>query len=79
VTVEPQHHEHDAKQHDHRHFHVTHYIPKGEDWTHLLSTHEHEHNHPALDHVHIPHKDVNAEHRREAHVHDHAHPTASPG
>jgi hypothetical protein len=79
MTVEPQHHEHDAKEHDHKHVHVTHYLPKGEDWTHLLSTHGHPHNHAALDHVHIPHNDVEKEHPREAHVHDHAHPTASPG
>ena len=36
------------------------------------------HNHPALKHVHIPHRDVEKEHRREAHVHDHARPAESP-
>jgi hypothetical protein len=44
-----------------------------------MSTHGHRHNHPAIEHVHIPHKDVDKEHPREAHVHDHAHPAASPG
>jgi hypothetical protein len=28
--------------------------------------------------VHIPHKNVESEHRREAHVHDHARPDESP-
>lgn len=78
MTIEPQHHQHDALVHDHKHFHVTHYLHKGEDWTHLLSTHTHDHNHPPLDHVHIPHRDLEKEHRREAHVHDHAGPTSSP-
>jgi hypothetical protein len=27
--------------------------------------------------VHIPHRDVEKEHRREGHVHDHAHPAES--
>jgi hypothetical protein len=78
MTIEPQHHQHDAVVHEHKHFHVTHYLHKGEDWTHLLSTHSHDHNHPSLDHVHIPHRDMDKEHRREAHVHDHAGPTSSP-
>jgi len=72
------HHQHDALKHRHKHFHVTHYLHRGENWGHLLSTHMHEHNHPALDHVHIPHRDVEKEHRREAHVHDHARPAESP-
>ncbi len=49
-----------------------------ENWGHLLSTHVHEHNHPELEHVHIPHEDVEKEHRREGHIHDHARPADSP-
>jgi hypothetical protein len=52
--------------------HVTHYLHRGENWAHLLSTHTHEHNRAELEHVHIPHTDVEKEHRREAHIHDHA-------
>jgi len=72
------HHQHEALKHRHKHFHVTHYLHRGENWGHLLSTHAHEHNHPAVDHVHIPHEDAEKEHRREAHVHDHARPAESP-
>jgi hypothetical protein len=72
------HHQHEALKHRHKHYHVTHYLHKGENWGHLLSTHAHEHNHPALEHVHMPHRDVDKEHRREAHVHDHARPAESP-
>ncbi|HET7928349.1 MAG TPA: hypothetical protein VFM40_02240 [Actinomycetota bacterium] len=71
-------HHHEAAKHGHKHFHVTHYLHRGENWGHLLSTHEHEHNHPAVEHVHVPHRDVDKEHRREAHVHDHARPSESP-
>lgn len=38
------HHQHEAVVHEHKHFHVTHYLHKGENWGHLLSTHEHDHN-----------------------------------
>jgi hypothetical protein len=58
---------------------VTHYLHRGENWVHLLSTHAHEHNHAAIEHVHIPHEDIDKEHRREAHVHDHASPAEPPG
>jgi hypothetical protein len=71
-------HHHEAAVHDHKHFHVTHYLHRGENWGHLLSTHVHEHNHPELEHVHIPHEDVEKEHRREGHIHDHARPADSP-
>jgi hypothetical protein len=71
-------HHHEAAVHDHKHFHVTHYLHKGENWAHLLSTHVHEHNHPELEHVHIPHEDVEKEHKREGHIHDHARPADSP-
>ena len=71
-------HRHEAMVHDHKHFHVTHYLHRGENWGHLLSTHVHEHNHPELDHVHIPHEDVEKEHRREGNIHDHARPADSP-
>jgi hypothetical protein len=54
------------------------HLHRGENWGNLLSTHTHENNHPGLDHVHIPHRDVDKEHRREAHVHDHARPAESP-
>ena len=73
------HHQHEAIVHEHKDFHVTHYLHKGENWGHLLSTHEHEHNQPGVEHVHTPHRDELSEHRREAHVHDHARPAASPG
>jgi hypothetical protein len=72
-------HEHESIKHRHKHFHVTHYLHQGENWGHLLSTHSHDHNHAGVDHVHIPHRDVEKEHRREAHVHDHARPSESPG
>ena len=71
-------HHHDAMMHGHKHFHVTHYLHRGENWGHLLSTHVHDHNHPGVEHVHIPHEDIEKEHRREAHVHDHARPAESP-
>ena len=71
-------HHHEATKHGHKHFHVTHYLHRGENWGHLLSTHAHEHNHPELEHVHIPHADLEKEHRREAHIHDHARPADSP-
>jgi hypothetical protein len=29
--------------------------------------------------VHMPHGDIEKEHRREAHIHDHARPAESPG
>ncbi len=72
-------HEHESIKHGHKHFHVTHYLHQGENWGHLLSTHSHAHNHAGVEHVHIPHRDVEKEHRREAHVHDHARPAESPG
>jgi hypothetical protein len=50
------HHEREALKHGHTHYDVTHYLHRGENWGHLLSTHAHEHNHPALEHVHIPHR-----------------------
>jgi hypothetical protein len=78
MTIEPQQHHHPSMVHAQKHFHVTHYLHRGEDWSHLQSTHMHEHNHPELEHVHIPHQDLEKEHRREAHVHDHARPDASP-
>jgi hypothetical protein len=73
------HHGHPGVTHAHKHFHVTHYLHRGEDWAHLLSTHEHEHDHAEIEHVHVPHEDVEKEHGREAHVHDHTHPARSPG
>ena len=60
------HHEHDAVKHRHKHYYVTHYLHRGENWGHLLSTHTHDHNHAAVEHVHIPHADQDKEHRREA-------------
>jgi hypothetical protein len=29
--------------------------------------------------VHMPHRDIEKEHRREGHTHDHARPAESPG
>ena len=73
------HHQHAEMVHGHKHFHVTHYMHRGENWAHLTASHEHEHNHTQVDHVHIPHQDEETEHRREAHIHDHARPASSPG
>jgi hypothetical protein len=56
MAREERHHEHEALKHGHKHYHVTHYLHRGENWGHLLSAHAHEHNHPALEHVHIPHR-----------------------
>ena len=36
-------HHHAAAEHGHKHFHVTHYLHRGENWGHLLATHVHEH------------------------------------
>src|SRR6266568_9287078 len=58
MAKEQGHHQHEALKHRHKHYHVTHYLHQGENWGHLLSTHTHEHNHPALEHVHIPHRDM---------------------
>ncbi len=52
------HHQHDTIKHRHKHYHVPHYLHRGENWAHLLSTHRHEHNRAELEHVHIPHTDV---------------------
>ena len=41
-------HHHEAAEHGHKHFHVTHYLHRGENWGHLLATHVHEHNHPEV-------------------------------
>jgi hypothetical protein len=80
MVTEPRgRHHHDPLDHRHKHFHVTHYLHRGENWVHLLSTHSHEHNHAEVEHVHIPHEDETKEHRREAHIHDHARPAKSPG
>src|SRR6266542_3700883 len=51
MAREQGHHQHEALKHRHKHYHVTHYLHQGENWGHLLSTHAHEHNHPALEHV----------------------------
>jgi hypothetical protein len=72
-------HDHEAVVHDQEHVHITHYDRPQEDVTHLVSTHAHEHNHPALSHEHDPHEDPDKEHLREAHIHDHARPDESPG
>lgn len=66
-------HTHEAVVHSHRHFHVTHNATDG-GFEHLSSAHEHEHDHPALQHAHIPHEDFESEHAGEAHTHDHGEP-----
>jgi hypothetical protein len=78
MTVEPQQHSHPEVVHTEKHFHVTHYMPRGENWTHVQSTHTHEHNHPEVEHVHVRHDDPGEDHHREAHIHDHARPAQSP-
>jgi hypothetical protein len=75
-------HSHDAMVHAHLHPHVTHNRREGSDefvgeWEHLTSLHEHEHNHTAITHSHLPHENAEHEHLGEAHVHDHSHPAAS--
>jgi hypothetical protein len=44
-----------------------------------MATHDHQHNHPAVEHIHQEHEDPAREHEREAHIHDHARPSESPG
>jgi len=71
-------HTHDDKVHAHEHVHITHYARPDEAVTHLEASHEHEHNHPAVEHLHEAHEDAEKEHPREAHIHDHASPAESP-
>ncbi|MGH9039713.1 MAG: hypothetical protein ACRDZ3_05735 [Acidimicrobiia bacterium] len=66
-------HAHEALDHSHRHFHVTHNMSAG-GFEHLSSEHDHEHDHAALRHAHRPHEDFEREHGGEAHVHDHVEP-----
>ncbi|MGH8974519.1 MAG: hypothetical protein ACRD0C_15120 [Acidimicrobiia bacterium] len=68
-----QEHEHEALDHTHRHYHVTHNMSAG-GFEHLSSEHEHEHDHAPLRHAHHPHEDFDREHHGEAHVHDHVQP-----
>lgn len=68
-----QEHEHEALDHSHRHFHVTHNMSSG-GFEHLSSEHQHEHDHSALRHAHMPHQNFEHEHEGEAHVHDHVEP-----
>lgn len=72
-------HHHDDVVHAHEHLHVIHYRRPEEEVTHLVATHDHEHNHPAVSHTHESHEDPEKEHQREGHIHDHASPAASPG
>ena len=72
----PQHHDHEALVHSHRHFHVTHNFNRlTGGFDHLYSEHEHDHDHSALSHTHLPHQDFDTEHAGEAHIHDHLDPT----
>jgi hypothetical protein len=75
-------HSHEAVVHTHLHPHVTHNRREGMDevageWEHLTSLHEHEHNHAAVSHSHVPHENAGHEHLGEAHIHDHGHPSVS--
>jgi hypothetical protein len=75
-------HSHDAIVHAHAHPHVTHNRREGADeivgeWEHLTALHDHEHNHAAITHAHLPHVNAEHEHLGEAHIHDHSHPTTS--
>jgi hypothetical protein len=72
-------HTHGPLSNVHEHFHVTHYAAGGSPTAieHLSSMHEHLHNHAALEHAHVPHRNVDREHEHEVHVHDHAHPNDS--
>ena len=72
-------HGHEAVVHGHTHHHVVHYLTQGQEWTHLMATHDHEHNHPEVEHVHKEHDDPSKEHEREGHIHDHSSPAESPG
>ena len=77
MAREKGHHQPEALKHRHKLDHVP--LPaSGRGLGTPASTHAHEHNHPALEPVHIPHRDVDKEHRREAHVHDHALPQSRP-
>jgi hypothetical protein len=71
-------HEHRDIVHSHTHHHVVHYLSHGQEWTHLMATHDHDHNHSPVEHIHQAHEDPGREHDREAHIHDHAAPTESP-
>lgn len=68
---------HPAAVHGHEHIHMTHYAHHGAGGQveHLVSTHQHEHNHPPIQRAHVPHQNPEKEHEHEAHIHDHAHPT----
>ena len=75
-------HSHEAIVHTHGHPHITHNRREGTDelvgeWEHLTALHEHEHNHAALTHAHLPHENAEHEHLGEAHIHDHSHPSTS--
>ena len=74
-------HTHEARTHEHDHYHVSHHHKDGMmgDWDHRTAWHTHDHNHNELMHGHD--YDVDSEeqeHDREAHIHDHAAPTQSP-
>jgi hypothetical protein len=75
-------HSHEAVAHTHEHPHVTHNRREGADelvgeWEHMTALHEHEHNHAAITHSHLPHENAEHEHLGEAHIHDHGHPSVS--
>ncbi len=65
-------HHHDPVVHDHEHWHVTHHhreMTGG--FEHLSWKHAHDHDHAEVTHAHVPHEDLEEEHRHEAHDHDH--------
>jgi hypothetical protein len=76
-----QSHSHQGLVHRHEHMHITHHAKQGDPARveHLAAIHEHEHNHPALDHSHIQHENLEREHGHEAHIHDHARPLGPGG
>ena len=68
-----QEHAHEALDHTHRHYHVTHnWNERVGGFEHLNAIHDHEHDHAPLTHAHYPHQSFDDEHKGEAHVHDHA-------
>ena len=70
-------HHHEAAVPDHKHFHVTHYLHKGENWAHLCPHYVHEHNHPELEPCTSRTRTSRGTQAR-GHIHDHARPVDSP-
>jgi hypothetical protein len=74
-------HTHDARMHEHDHYHVSHHHRGGlmGEWEHRTYWHTHDHHHRELAHSHdYSQQDEEEHHGKEAHTHDHAAPN-QPG